>query len=104
MQSADSQYSQSFTEEEGTYCPICYHNVLVPDNKPIPEGDLGTVEFECKHRFCGECTVEYLKANIEKAEIEKLKCCDFECKTVISEQKIGEILKARGLTELFEKY
>ena len=43
---------------DAPWCEICYSAELVPANKPVPKGELGTVEFECKHRFCSECTLE----------------------------------------------
>ena len=64
-------------EDEESYCTICYTNEIQIPGKPIT--DLLTVEFECSHRFCSECTIEQLKSNIEKAEIDKLKCFDYEC-------------------------
>ena len=68
---------------ELTFCPICYNNEIVSPSAAISlksENHLGTVEFECKHRFCSECTIEQFKVLIEKAEIMKLKCFDYECK------------------------
>ena len=74
-------------------------------NKPVNEGDSGTVEFDCKHRFCSECTIEQFKGLIEKAEIKKLKCFDYECtQPEIPEAKIEAILNARDMGELCEKY
>lgn len=64
-------------EDEESYCEICYTNVIQKPGTPIT--DLQTVEFECSHRFCSECTIEQLKGCIEKAEIDKLKCFDYEC-------------------------
>ena len=66
--------------EEATYCSICYFNEIISTDKPIPEGELVTVQLECSHRFCSDCTVEQLKQHIETAAIERLVCLDFECK------------------------
>ena len=49
---------EAVEQEDAPWCEICYSVELVPEGKPIPDGELGTVEFECKHRFCSECTVE----------------------------------------------
>ena len=45
-------------QEEETLCEICYTNPVVPMGKLIEDGNLDTVEFECGHRFCSDCTVE----------------------------------------------
>ena len=108
MVQEQQQASQSRLDpdkEEPTYCPICYTNEIVPPDKPVPQGDKNTVEFDCKHRFCSECTIEQFKGLIEKAEIKKLKCFDFECtQPDIPEAKIEAILSERDMGELLEKY
>ena len=92
-------------DAEPTYCPICYTNEIVEPGKPVGENDLGTVEFDCKHRFCSDCTIEQFKGLIEKAEIKKLKCFDYECKQPeISEAKIEQILNSRDKGDLCEKF
>ena len=70
---------QSVVEEDITYCPICYTNEIVPDAKPLTAKDKLTVEFDCKHRFCSECTIQMLKLQIERADVDKIKCFDSEC-------------------------
>ena len=66
---------------------------------------MDTIEFDCKHRFCSECTIEQFKGLIEKAEIKKLKCFNYECKEPeIKNEKIEAILNARDLGELCEKF
>ena len=47
--------------EEPDYCTICYYNELIKMSQPVPEGDTGTIELDCKHRFCGECTLASLE-------------------------------------------
>ena len=78
-------------DDDDEYCVICYTNKVVPDHKPLPRQST-TIEFECKHRFCQDCTLEQLKTLIEKAAIDQLVCFNFECKAVISQQKIESIL------------
>jgi len=48
-------------DKDATYCPICYTNEITADGEPIDPKDLGTIEFDCGHRFCDECTTEQLK-------------------------------------------
>ena len=91
-------------EVEVTYCSICYIFPIVEEGKPIPEGDKGTVEFECGHRFCEECTIEQLKQYIERAEISKIKCFEHECQKPISDERIKEILSVREMGDLVSKY
>lgn len=67
-------------------------------------GELGTIELECGHRFCGECTIEQMKGTIEAAQISKLKCFDYECGQAISAAKIQSILTERSMADLFEKF
>ena len=86
-------------------CTICYVNPITKEGDPVPKGDLATVELECKHRFCSECTLEQLKSHIELAKIDKLVCFDFECKKPISAGKMKEILKNdHKMEDLYAKY
>ena len=48
----------AITDEERPFCEICYTNQIVPAGTTIAPGDNSTVEFECGHRFCSECTLE----------------------------------------------
>ena len=91
-------------EDDAPLCEICYTNEIVAGGKPIPPGELGTIEFECGHRFCSECTVEQLKTHIERADIDKLVCFKFECKMALSEDKIREILLSQNRVDLAEKF
>ena len=91
-------------EEEENLCPVCYSNPIVKDSEPLIPGDTGTVEFECKHRFCSDCTVEQLKNYVESAEIEKIKCFDYGCRRPISATKVKEIFTKMDLPHLFRKY
>ena len=88
-------------EGKESCCLICYTNEITRQGQPVT--DLSTVELECSHRFCSECTVESLRVKIESAEIDKLKCFDYECGQVISISKVKTILMERNLDELFQK-
>ena len=80
------------------YCPICYTNELTTDSN-----DLKTIALDCGHRFCSECTVEMLKQQIERADIDKIKCFDHECLKPILKEKLVEIFKDRNM-DLLNKY
>ena len=73
-------------QEDETYCEICYTNTVTPPSISIEEGDLDTVEFECGHRFCSDCTVEQFKQHIEQAKVDKLACFNYECQKPVSDE------------------
>ena len=47
---------------DAEYCPICYTNEIVPEGKELSTTETDTIELECKHRFCSECSLEMLKS------------------------------------------
>ena len=100
----DMARQQSAVDEEVPLCEICYTNEIVAVGRLIPADELGTVEFECEHHFCSECSLEQLKQHIERAAIDKLVCFHFECKKAISDEKIREILLKRNRADLVEKF
>ena len=53
--------------------------------------------------FCGECTVAQLKSIIENAELDKLKCLNFDCDHEISMERIEKILVSSKEEALYEK-
>jgi len=53
-------------EAEQDYCEICYVNTISAHGY-IKNSDTITVELDCKHRFCHECTFAQLKQLIESA-------------------------------------
>ena len=87
-QKSEKSVDSSIDLETTDYCSICYYNVIVNQGNPIPDHDKMTVEFDCGHRFCSECAVEQLRGNIERAELDKIKCFDYECGQDISLEKI----------------
>ena len=58
-----SSSSEDETVAEGDMlveaCTICYTNEIQIGSRPIT--DEMTVEFDCKHRFCLECSREMLR-------------------------------------------
>ena len=72
-----------------TYCPICYTNVI----DSIFEYESKTVTFEkCCHAFCSDCTLEQLKMWINKGNVDKLKCFDYDCTNEITDDNLRQIL------------
>ena len=67
--------------EEEEYCPICYTNVINGADK----AEVAVKFEECEHTFCRECCFEQFKQLIEKAEVDKVRCLDFECLKPVSE-------------------
>ena len=90
--------------EETEMCEICYTNEIVAADYEVEAEDLETIEFECEHRYCSECTIEQLKGQIEKADIDKITCLNYECRQLVSTAKLTKILTDRGLEKLLEKY
>ena len=62
--------------------------MVKPASKPLLLNDKSTVEFECLHRFCGECVIQQLQEKINKADIDNIKCLDFVCGAAISDSKL----------------
>jgi len=82
--------------EDVEYCPICYTN-------EVQEGTTA-VNFECGHTFCLECTLEQLRQLISRAEVEKVKCFDYECLAAISDTKLQEIFSANDMADLMDRF
>jgi len=53
-------------------CSICYYNEIQAGTAPVTD-DL-TVEFDCKHRFCLDCSKEMLRSHIKANSLDKLLC------------------------------
>ena len=58
--------------------------------------DLNTVEFECSHRFCSECTIEQFKTNIEKAEVDNFLNLIADTLQIFEESTDEEIQKIKA--------
>ena len=77
-------------EAEQDYCEICYVNTISAHG-PIKDSDTMTVELDCKHRFCHECTLSQLKQLIESAQVQNIACLDYSCKKEIGQDSIKKI-------------
>ena len=62
--------------------------------------------FECGHMFCSDCTLGQLRQLINNAEVDKVKCLEFDCANpVISAEKLKAILSKLEMDgDLWAKY
>ena len=81
-------------EDSEIKCEICENFI---SKKEVKENIL-----PCKHFFCSDCYLNYLKEKIVNNEVYSIKCMKFECKEELDNKFIGKFLK--GNDELFEKY
>jgi hypothetical protein len=68
----------------------------------IPSNDLSKVKLPCKHYFCLDCWLEYLKEKINNANVYKLSCMDHKCGFILEEKFIKSIIDSDET--LLEKY
>ena len=62
----------------GHECNICYEDV--------PEDERKSNILPCGHLCCTQCWLNYFKTAISEAKVEGIKCIDFSCKYIISEE------------------
>ena len=82
-------------------CSICYTNDIQSGTGSIT--DKMTVEFDCKHRFCIECSREMLKQQIKNNALDKIVCFTHKCGRKISANKLEQIFKDTE-PEVLEKF
>ena len=92
-------------DENVNYCTICYTNEIKTDGDQATS----TIMFECGHAFCTQCTLSQLSQLIGSAELDKIKCFEFDCpKANISESKLKDILthqlEEKDLWAKFERF
>ena len=66
-------------------CNVCFDEV---EEKEIKSNIL-----PCGHLCCTQCWLNYFKTAISEAKVEKIKCVDFLCKEIISEDFILSHIK-----------
>ncbi len=71
-------------------CEICFMEIL-QDQK---------YNLNCKHEFCKECIIEYLKEEIKNARVESISCPDKECKEIFNDSQIKSLVAE----EIYYKY
>ena len=45
-------------------CPICYEEVIVDQ----------MITLECEHRFCMDCLADYIKNQVDSAQVDRIVC------------------------------
>ena len=84
-------------EKEAKTCKVCFDDV---------EGD--EIQFNllpCGHICCTNCWFNYLKSLITEAKVEQIKCAEYKCKDIISEEFIlKHIEKDKKLVEKYDKF
>ena len=75
-------------------CGICGEEIDNNEKKKIIQ--------PCKHYFCADCWLEYLKEKINNANVYKISCMNHECNYSLSEHFIKSIIKQDA--KLLQKY
>ena len=75
-------------------CNICFEkfNEKEKDSNTLP----------CGHFCCNQCWLNYFKSSISEGNAEDIKCMNFECNSIISEEFI--LNKIKGDQTLIDKY
>ena len=78
-------------------CCVCFEDVEEKDKK--------TNVLPCGHLCCTQCWLNYFKTAISEAKVEQIKCVDFLCKEVISEEFIlNHIKDDKTLVDKYNKF
>ena len=77
---------------ENIECGICAEVITNPNE----------VRLKCKHYFCKDCWLDYLKEKISNANVYKIVCMQNGCGVILENQFIKKILE--GNQDLIEKY
>ena len=74
-------------------CEICTEEVDFSDVK---------IKLACKHYFCEECWLDYLREKIINGKVTKIPCMKHKCTQILDEKFIRSIISSNK--ELLEKY
>ena len=89
-----SRFNYSYGKKE---CGVC--------NDEINSADLGKITLPCKHYFCLDCWLEYLKEKINNANVYKISCMDHKCGFILEEKFVKSIIgNDATLLEKYEKF
>ena len=78
-------------------CDICYEEV--------PESEKKSNTLPCGHLCCTHCWIDYFKTAITEAKVENIKCVDYSCKEIISEDFILKYIKDdKALVDKYKKF
>ena len=75
-------------------CGICFEEINYNDRKKVSQ--------PCKHLFCVDCWLDYLKEKIKNANVYKINCMQHECDYSLSEYFVKSIIGKD--TQLLQKY
>ena len=86
-------------------CQICFNNepgqdtIYLPSCPPLPK-DKGAPASSggsqsVKHEFCRDCYTFYVEAKIKEGESRTIECMESECKQIVDENTIVNLLTAR---------
>lgn len=64
-------------------CNVCY--------ELIKQEDFFVLE-QCGHEFCKECMTQQLKTLVETCTVSKLKCLDYECRELLTDEQSRAVL------------
>ena len=78
--------------KDGIECGIC-GEVIENSSK---------IYLKCRHYFCNDCWMDYLKEKITNANVSKILCMQHGCATILDEKFIKKILA--GNQDLIDKY
>ena len=79
-------------------CNICGENFKKNSNNIIKNN-------KCGDEYCNHCWTSYLKSKIEEGFVDKIKCMNFSCKEILSEQFIRSVIKDnKTLLTKYEKF
>ena len=81
-------------EEEGD------ENCIICDNYYKKENMIQLKK--CNHTYCKNCWLSYIKSKIDNLDIKQLKCIDYDCKEILTEDNI--ISNDLQLIQKYEKF
>lgn len=80
--------------EDTVNCSICMSNVK--------KEEMNQYTLPCNHECCKQCFYEYIKKEIESAQVAEIHCFGLKCKNIISEKVILSVIKGNNI--LMDKY
>ena len=79
-------------------CNICGENYKINSNN-ITKYEL------CGDEYCNHCWFSYLRSKIEEGYVNKIKCMNYQCKEILSDQFIRKVINSdKKLVEKYEKF
>lgn len=84
-------------------CQICFNDepnqetVYLPSCPPLPKDNSSSASScqSVKHEFCRDCYTYYVEAKIKEGESRTIECMESECKQIVDENTIVNLLTVR---------